>query len=151
MPRPASSTMYAASTASFTTSPPNPPAPSNGSDYLFGQGVALSRRRKSGQKFVKPDDHFAWGPFEIARFGKNLVWRSHANAEQVAAAQARAAEHYPAVVAEIDALVSSIATQVARLPPARLLQRAWWEHAGIVLGLGGKEVAESDQLAAMRM
>jgi preprotein translocase subunit SecA len=91
------------------------------------------------------------GPFEIARFGKNLVWRSHANAEQVAAAQARAAEHYPAVVAEIDALVSSIATQVARLPPARLLQRAWWEHAGIVLGLGGKEVAESDQLAAMRM
>jgi preprotein translocase subunit SecA len=111
----------------------------------------LGKRRKSGQKFVKPDDYFAWGPFEIARFGKNLIWKSHATAEQVATTQARAAEHFPIVVGEIDALVSSIAGQIARLPPERLLQRAWWEYAAIVLGLGGKKVAESDQLAAMRM
>jgi preprotein translocase subunit SecA len=114
-------------------------------------GRPLGKRRKSGLKFAKPDDYFAWGPFEIARFGKNLIWKSHATAEQVAEVQVRAAEHLPVVVAEINALVSSIAAQVARLPPGRLLHRAWWEHAAIVLGLGGKKVAESDQLAAMRM
>jgi preprotein translocase subunit SecA len=114
-------------------------------------GRSLGKRRKSGLKFAKPDDYFAWGPFEIARFGKNLIWKSHATAEQVAKAQVRAAEHLPVVLAEIYALVSSIAAQVARLPPGRLLHRAWWEHAAIVLGLGGKKVAESDQLAAMRM
>jgi preprotein translocase subunit SecA len=111
----------------------------------------LGKRRKSGLKFVKPDDYFAWGPFEIARFGKNLVWKSNATAEQATTAQARAARHFPVVVAEIDALVSSIAAQIARLPPGRLLHRAWWEYAAIVLGLGGKKIVESDQLDAMRM
>lgn len=111
----------------------------------------MGKRRKSGQKFAKPDDYFAWGPFEIARFGKNLIWKSHATAAQVEAAQGRAAKHFPVIVGDIDALVSSIAGRIARLPPGRLLHRAWWEHAAIVLGLGGKKVAESDQLAAMRM
>jgi preprotein translocase subunit SecA len=111
----------------------------------------LGKRRKSGQKFAKPDDYFAWGPFEIARFGKNLIWKAHATAAQVEAVQARRAKHFPVIVGEIDALVSSIAGRIARLPPGRLLHRAWWEHAAIVLGLGGKKVAESDQLAAMRM
>jgi preprotein translocase subunit SecA len=111
----------------------------------------LGKRRKSGQKFVKPDDYFAWGPFEIARFEKNLIWKSHATAAQVEAVQGRAAEHFPVIVGEIDALVSSIAGRIARLPPGRLLHHAWWEYAAIVLGLGGKKATESDQVAAMRM
>jgi len=61
------------------------------------------------------------------------------------------AEHFPTVVAEIDALVASIAAQIARLPPDRLLLRGWWEYAATVLGLGGKKALESDRLAAMRM
>ena len=80
-----------------------------------------------------------------------MIWKSHATAEQLAEARVRAAEHLPVVVAELDALVFSIAAQIAHLPPGRLLHRAWWEHAAIVLGLGGKKVEESDQLAAMRM
>jgi preprotein translocase subunit SecA len=111
----------------------------------------LGKRRKSGLKFVKPDDYVAFGPFEIARFGKNTIWKSHATAEQLATVQERAAQHFPLVVAEIDALVSSIAAQVARLPPGHLLQRGWWEYATLVLGIGGKKVAESDQIAAVRM
>ena len=61
------------------------------------------------------------------------------------------AEHFPTVVAEVDALVFSIAAQIARLPPDRLLHRAWWEFAAIVTGLGGKKAGDSDQLIAMRM
>jgi preprotein translocase subunit SecA len=111
----------------------------------------LRKRRKSGQRFTKPDDYFAWGPFEIARFGKNLIWKSHATATDIAAVQDRAFAHYPVVVAEIDALVSSIAARIACLPPARLLHRAWWEYATTVVGFGGKKTTESDQLDAMQM
>jgi hypothetical protein len=62
----------------------------------------------------------------------------------------RMAEAYPALVAEIDALVSSIAAQVSRLPPDKLLQRGWWEFASALIGVRGV-TAESDQLDAQRM
>lgn len=58
---------------------------------------------------------------------------------------------YPTTVNEINELVTSIATQVARLPPALLLQRAWWEHSTAVVGLGGKDASDSEKLAAARM
>lgn len=111
----------------------------------------MAKRRKSGRGPVKPDDYFASGPFEFARFGKTVIGRSHATPEQVVAARARMAEHFPTVVAEIDALVSSIAGQIARLPPGHLLHRAWWEFAAIVVGVGGKKAGDLDQLDAMRM
>ncbi len=57
---------------------------------------------------------------------------------------------YPITVREIDALVASIATQIARLPPDRLLQRGWWEYA-MVVGLGGSNAGDSEKLAAARM
>jgi preprotein translocase subunit SecA len=80
-----------------------------------------------------------------------MVGRSRATNDQFVAAQAKMAERYPAIVAEINALVASIANQIAHLPPDRLLHRGWWEYAAIVLGLNGKKPLESDQLAAMRM
>lgn len=100
---------------------------------------------------MKPDDYFAWGPFEFARFGKITVAKSHLTEEQLAEAQTRMAERFPALIAELDALVSSIASQIARLPPAFLLHRAWWEFATATLGLAGKKVDDSEQLTAMRM
>ena len=57
--------------------------------------IALGKNRKSGRRPVKPDDYFAWGPFEFARFDKTAIWKSHATPEQTAAAQARMAEHFP--------------------------------------------------------
>jgi preprotein translocase subunit SecA len=120
-------------------------------DSLAKGLLALGKRRKSGRRHVKPDDYFASGPFEFARFGKILIGRSHATPKQIVAAQARMAEHFPVVVAEIDGLVSSIAGQIARLPPDRLLHRAWWEFAAIVVGIGGKKAGETDQVAAIRM
>ncbi|MGH6702874.1 MAG: YecA family protein [Bradyrhizobium sp.] len=109
----------------------------------------MAKKKKRG-RFVKPDDYFTAGPFEFARFGKNAVMRSRATAEQIEVAQAGMAARFPTVVAEIDALVTSIANQIVRLPHDRLLQRAWWEFAMVVTGFGGKKT-DIDQVAALRM
>ncbi len=43
------------------------------------------------------------------------------------------AARFPDVVREIDAHVSTIADQVAGLPPGRLLHRAYWEYASLAI------------------
>ena len=58
---------------------------------------------------------------------------------------------YPSTIGEIDVLVSSIAAQIVRLPPDRLLQRGWWEYSAMIVGLGGREAGNSERLAAARM
>lgn len=111
--------------------------------------MAKSKKRKA--KNIKPDDHFAAGPMEFARFGRVMVGRSRATQEQFEAAQARMVAQYPITVSEIDALVASIAAQIVRLPPDRLLQRGWWEYSAMIVGLGGREAGDSEKLAAARM
>lgn len=111
--------------------------------------MAKSKKRKV--KKVKPDDYFAAGPMEFARFGRITIGRSRATQQEFEAAQARMVAEYPITVKEINALVESIAMQVARLPPAQLLQRGWWEHSAAIVGLGGKNVSDSEKLAATRM
>jgi preprotein translocase subunit SecA len=111
--------------------------------------VAKSKKRKA--KNVKPDDYFTAGPIEFARFGRVMVGRSRATQDQVDTVQARAVAQYPVTVGEIDALVASIAAQIARLPPDRLLQRGWWEYSTMIVGLGGKDASDSEKLAAARM
>jgi preprotein translocase subunit SecA len=111
----------------------------------------LAKQKKKKAKLMKPDDYFARGPFELARFGKITIMKSHLTEEQLAEGQARMAESFPALVTELNALVLSIARQIARLPPAILLHRAWWEFATVNLGIGGKEADDSEQLVAMRM
>lgn len=108
----------------------------------------MGRRRKSGRRGPAPDDYFARGPFEIARFGRVVVGRMNASERQHAEMIARMAASYPEIVANIDALVAAIAARVARLPAIRLLHRAWWEHSAVVL-IGGNDPA--DQGAALRM
>ncbi len=58
---------------------------------------------------------------------------------------------YPITVGEIETLVASIAAQIARLPPDRLLQRGWWEYSAMIVGLGGRDASDSEKLAAARM
>lgn len=111
--------------------------------------MAKSKKRKA--KNIKPDDYFAAGPMEFARFGRVMVGRSRATKEQFEAAQARMVAQYPITVSEIDALVASIAAQIVRLPPDRLLQRGWWEYSAMIVGLGGREAGDSEKLAAARM
>lgn len=111
--------------------------------------MAKSKKRKA--KNVKPDDYFAAGPMEFARFGRVVLGRSRPTQEQVDAARARMVAQYPITVGEIDALVASIAAQIARLPPDNLLQRGWWEYSAMIVGLGGRDAGDSEKLAAARM
>ena len=80
-----------------------------------------------------------------------MIGRSRATQAQFEAAQARMVAQYPITVSEINTLVASIAAQVARLPPERLLQRGWWEYSAMMVGLGGRDTGDSDKLAAARM
>lgn len=112
----------------------------------------MGKRRKSGKKLCQPDDCFAIGPFEFARFGKKIIGRSRITPEQMAIMHERMAEAYPRIVVEIDGLVKSIAAQVSRLSPRELLHRAWWMFSRLMIMRDGSTVAAvSDQLMAMRM
>lgn len=111
----------------------------------------MAKPNKRKAKYKKPDDYFAAGPIEFARFGRFMIGRSRATQEQHEAAQARMVAQYPITVSEIDVLVASIAAQIVRLPPDRLLQRGWWEYSAMMVGLGGRDAGDSEKLAAARM
>lgn len=111
----------------------------------------MAKPNKRKAKYKKPDDYFAAGPMEFARFGRVMIGRSRATQEQFEAAQARMVAQYPVTVSEIDTLVASIAAQIARLPPDRLLQRGWWDYSAMVVGLGGRDASDSEKLTAARM
>lgn len=111
----------------------------------------MAKSKKKKAKNIRPDDHFAAGPLEFARFGRVVIGRSRATQEQFEATQSRMVTQYPITVTEIDVLVASIAAQIVRLPPDRLLQRGWWEYSAMMIGLGGRNAGESEKLAAARM
>jgi len=108
----------------------------------------MGKRRKSGITGPAPDDYFAAGPFEFARFGKTMVGRSRMAPQQFADVQQRMVARLPEVVREIDELVVQIVGQVAELPPGRLLHRAYWEFAGLAITQGTHAV---EQAGAIRM
>lgn len=111
----------------------------------------MTRSKKRKAKNIQPDDRFSAGPMEFARFGRFMIGRSRATQEQFEAAQARMVAQYPITVDEIDVLVATIAAQIVRLPPDRLLQRGWWEFSLMIVGLGGRDAGDSEKLAAARM
>lgn len=105
-------------------------------------------KRKKGPKRQKPDDYFVAGPLEFARFGRLTIARSHVTEEGRVKATAAAAESLPQIMADIDLLVESIASRIARLPADRLLHRAWWEFAATMITRG---VRETEHAGLMRM
>ena len=109
------------------------------------------KRRKGKTETRSPDDYFAAGPLEFARFGRIMVSRSRADLEDWQQAQAKMARDLPKITNEIDNLVNRIAHRVSRLPPQQLLRRAWWERASLLIGLAGDQASEFDRLTAMRM
>lgn len=111
--------------------------------------MGIKRRQKLKPRFIAPNDYFAEGPFEFARFGRHVVSRSRASAAEWEKARATMAENLSTITAEINDLVAQIAEQVARLPGERLLHRAWWEFARIKTMRDFP--SEFDSLPAMRM
>ncbi len=92
----------------------------------------MARKRKGNRG--KPDDYFQAGPIEFARFGKIVVGRSNASVDEFKMMQAGLSDHLPTVVAEIDTLVTKIASRVVRFAPEQLLLRAWWQFAARSIG-----------------
>lgn len=107
--------------------------------------------KKPKQKPVEPDEAFTWGPLRVARYGKNIVyktsWPEGAHAEM----QKRAVAMYPEIVKEIDELVEAIAKLVSELPPDKLLHRAWWESATGAIKIETEANVDVDDAVAMRM
>ena len=106
-----------------------------------------NRKTKGGP----PDDYFAAGPFEFARFGRVMVSRSRASLEEWQQMQDKMALDLPKITSEIDTLVTRISDRVSRVKPESLLQRAWWERTHLLIRTGDNEVPDFDQLTAMRM
>jgi len=111
----------------------------------------MKRRRNAKRRSAVPDDYMEHGKLEFARFGKVVVSRNRATSEQFKATQEILADGLPGIITEINALVERIAGQVARLPADRLLQRAWWEFAGMAIGLGRKAGEGPDDGLTLRM
>ena len=78
---------------------------------------------------------------ELERSGRVMLGRSRTTQEQADAAQERMVAQYPITVGEIEALVASIAAQIARLPPDRILQRGWWEYLESLSAWAGEKQA----------
>ena len=106
----------------------------------------MKRRHRNKAIQTQPDEHFVSGPFEVARFGKLTVSRSRLNPKQFEEMKAKMATMLPSVIAEIDALVSSITHRVSCLPADRLLHRAWWEFAAMSLTQSGNDAVQSRAL-----
>lgn len=100
---------------------------------------------------TKPDEVMNFGPFAVARFGKNVIWQSNISAERHAALLKQASEQLPDVIKQIDEAVSSIASDVARLPADKLLHRAWWELSGRALKMEVEADVTTDDAIAYRM
>lgn len=99
--------------------------------------------RKAKSRAVAPDEYFAKGPFEIARFGRHVVSRSSASSADMEEINAMMAAKLPSIIDEVNTLVAQIAEQVARLPSENLLHRAWWEFATTNITSDGKDESNS--------
>jgi preprotein translocase subunit SecA len=127
------------------------PALQRRANVLFGRGLAKALKKKAKRARSIPDDYFARGPFESARFGRLIISRFRGKPEEHDAYVADLAAAFPRVIAEIDELALAVAAKVARLPCHRLLQRAWWEFAAAAMGLKGASLDDPNQFAALRM
>ncbi len=114
---------------------------------ILGRLQEIGRQRKSGKKHGRPpDDYFSHGPLEFARFGRVMVARNNATESEHREIQAKAAAAHPEIIEKIDALVAAIADRVSRLPPLRLLHRAWWEHSAAVIMTNADASAQTEAL-----
>lgn len=111
----------------------------------------MAKKKRKKPHRIAPDEQFSAGPITFSRFGRFTVANSSLGEEQFEMVQKKLAESYPAAVAEVESLVSAIADRIRRLPPAQLLHRAWWEFAGISVGLNGKDVDDLEQSLALRL
>ncbi|MEG8064435.1 SEC-C domain-containing protein [Xanthomonas hortorum pv. gardneri] len=111
----------------------------------------MKKKKRRVRKTVRPDETFSAGPFRMARYGHNILSSMQWEPGQYEAAQHYFAGKYESVVAEIDSLISEAAQLVATLPPLKLLHRAWFKRASVMLGINKEVDVGVVQLRAERM
>ena len=98
-------------------------------------------------KFIKPDDYYRRGPIEIARFGKETIFRTNWGEGEYEKFQETLVSKLPEIKNAIDALVSDISERVRMHRPLDLLHRAYFEMLLLHKNSDGefKETEESVQ------
>ena len=109
----------------------------------------MTKKRKS--KLQRPDETFSSGPLTVSRFGRITVLQSNWQEKHIEEFQMDLVERYPEIILEINTLVTEIADLIAKLPPDKLLQRAWFEMATLHIKLESELEAGKEELLSMRM
>jgi len=112
-------------------------------------GKHNKRPRKTKPAF--PDEVFSNGPFQVVRFGKQVMLTSNWTKKQHVEVLAKLSARYAAVVQEIDDLVSRIVSLVGVLPPDQLLTRAWQEQVMSSRHIKVEVDVTHDDAVALRM
>ncbi len=99
----------------------------------------------------KPDEAFSMGPFTVARYGKNLIYKSDWPEGEFDKFQEHLIEDYSKIVEDINMLVTEIADLIKVLPPEKLLHRAWWEMAMAHIRIQAEVEIGEKEATSMRM
>ncbi len=107
--------------------------------------------KKITPQSIEPDEAFSMGPITVARFGKNILWKSNWPEGSFEETQKHQAQLLPKIVQETDALISEIADLISTLPPDKLLHRAWWEMAHRHIKIESEDEIRFEDSISLRM
>lgn len=82
----------------------------------------MVKKRKNNQR---PDDYAKFGPIEIARFGKEIIYRNDMTEDEQQEYINYLAEEYPKIKNRIDQLVKEIRDLVVMYDPLQLLRLSY--------------------------
>lgn len=101
-------------------------------------------------KRVKPDDYYRKGAFEIARFGKQTIFRSNWGEKQRSGHIAKLIERTPVVQKEITDLIEKATVKILQLPPLQLLYQAYWLMASKHFGMSSETESTKDSIKTVQ-
>lgn len=109
------------------------------------------RKRRKKDTPARPDEFYRKGPLSIARFGKDVIFKSNWDPDDFAKMQAQVAGQFDTIVRQLNETVDQIASLIARLPALKLLHRAWWESAAQHITIETEAEIGPDEALALRM
>jgi hypothetical protein len=89
-------------------------------------GVRMGKKKKSNKR-IKPDDFFASGNIQMARYGRRLIMKNNMTQSNHQEFTKQLADNYPQVIEKINGLVDRIVSIIQAHEPLELLYRAYWD------------------------
>ena len=119
---------------------------------LQSEGQRMGKQKQAKRyQVTKPDELFTKGPIRFERHGRFIVGRNNWTSDEHSRFMNGLADQYDAVVAEIDALVTEAAAEVARYDPLQILHRAWWMLSDIRIDIEAENQVGKEDVLATRM